>query len=122
MKTIKIIDLLIKIANEEELPKKIKYKGYIFEYDTNHERYEAYIDEEMYTLNVYVDINEDLTCEVEIIEDGNKIEKIERLKYSTNFNKEEFMLYQNILAVNGNVNDLIDKVNELEKRYEKKDK
>ena len=73
MKTIKIIDLLNKIATGEDVPKKIKYIGYIFEYDTNHERYEAYIGEEMYTLNYYVNIDEDLTYEAEIIEEEKKL-------------------------------------------------
>jgi len=32
MKTIRVIDLLNKIANGEEVPKKIKYKDFIYEY------------------------------------------------------------------------------------------
>ena len=33
MKTIKIIDLLNKIANEEEVPEKINYNGTLYSYD-----------------------------------------------------------------------------------------
>lgn len=29
----KIIDLLVKISQGEKMPKKIKYKGYVWEYD-----------------------------------------------------------------------------------------
>ena len=119
MKTIKIIDLLNKIANGEEVPKKI-IKHYLTG-DLEWEFQDNCQVEYGYSMCCFCD-KVSLNDEVGIIEDGNKIEKIERLEYSTNFNKEEFMLYKNILAVNGNVNDLIDKVNELEKRYEKQDK
>ena len=115
MKTIKIIDLFNKIANGEELPKKIKYIGYIFEYDTNHERYEAYIGEEMYTLNYYVNIDEDLTYEVEILEEEKKLPEKINVKGSYNSNKgfEDF---------NDNEKILVDKINDLLDYLESKEK
>lgn len=66
-----IIDLfnLIVISEEQDLPKKIKYMGYTFEYDTNHKRYESYFDDQIWTLNDFVNINDNLTDEVEIIEE-----------------------------------------------------
>ena len=38
----KIIDLLIKIANGEELPKKIKYDNKVMKYDHNKQDYKGY--------------------------------------------------------------------------------
>lgn len=105
MKTIKIIDLLNKIANGEEVPKEIKVNDKIYHYDeTDCNEFYRYRTMTNELLTDYADLND----EVEIIEDGNKIEKIERLKYSTHFDNEEFILYQNILAVNSNLNDVID--------------
>lgn len=90
MKKIKVIDLLNMIANEEEVPEKIKYCDYKFEFDDT-------IDIKDYALIEY-DINFDngndylfryfenkesitffLNTEVEIIEDKstNEIEKFE---------------------------------------------
>ena len=77
VETIKIIDLLNKVANGEELPKKIKYNGYIFEYDTNHKRYESYFDEQIWTLNDFINVNDRLNDEVEIIKEKKLPEKIE---------------------------------------------
>ena len=121
MKTIKIIDLLNKIANGEEVPNKIKYIGYIFEYDTNHKRYEAYIDGCMYALNEYVNIDEDLTYEVEIIEEGKKLpEKIKsngKEFYCDNIDswidKEKTSAYCEYLM--NKYNDLIDYLESKEK-------
>lgn len=67
----KIIDLLVKIANGEETPNKIKWQGRIYE-----KRNETtYMNEynELFESNF---IFEDLTDEIEIIEDKPKIEKI----------------------------------------------
>ena len=77
MKTIKIIDLFIKIANGEEVPKKIKYRDVIYNYDK--EDYFGGDAEEYYNdalllphvVNVYKFLNE----EVEIIEDTPKEDK-----------------------------------------------
>ena len=109
MKTIKVIDLLNKIANGEELPLKIKYMGYIFEYDTNHERYEAYIGEEMYTLNYYVNINEDLTYEVEILEEKKIPEKLEPLqKDYVTLNDIKFTFSNSEMILVDKINEIID--------------
>lgn len=90
----KIIDLLNKIANGEELPKKFKYYGYIFEYDTNHSRYESYFDEQIWTLQDFVNINDNLNDELEIIED-KKIEKIkEKIQLIQTYTDDERILAQ----------------------------
>ena len=77
---IKIIDLLVKIANGEEVPKKIKYRDRIWEYTTTviGKGYQYYNDfyQEWITLQNQVYLEEVLNDEVEIIEEPKKIEKI----------------------------------------------
>ena len=99
----KIIDLLnlIVISEEQDLPKRIKYMGYTFEYDTNHKRYESYFDDQIWTLNDFVNINDNLTDEVEIIEE-NKIP--EKLNEDFNQHCNEY-LYK---KVEDKVNEIID--------------
>ena len=76
----KIIDLLNKIANGEEVPKQIKLKGIepVFQYD-NKEFYYYWKDTKTgkggkATLDLIYNIND----EVEIIEEDKKIEKLEQ--------------------------------------------
>lgn len=65
----KIIELLNKIANGEEVPKKIKYDNIIFEYDGIY-----YVTEHTY-LDEYCDISRCLNDTVEILEEEKKIPK-----------------------------------------------
>lgn len=76
---IKIIDLLNKIANNEEVPKKIKYNDEIYE------RYQNITTNNLYYYQVpnkckflidQLSSAIDLLDEVEIIEEPKKIEKI----------------------------------------------
>lgn len=69
---IKIIDLLNKIANDEEVPKKIMFDAWLYIYD---EEEKTYYDEEDRTLWQSYNFKI-LTDEVEIIEEPKKIEKI----------------------------------------------
>lgn len=69
----KIIDLLNKIANGERIPKKIKYKEEILEYD-GCDNY--YIDEDLDRLFYEYDWINSLNDEIEIIEEDKKIKKI----------------------------------------------
>lgn len=62
---IKIIDLLVKIANGEKIPKKVKFKGYIYEYKwSNAWQKSCYINDDKYRLweDVYLDrdLNEEI--------------------------------------------------------------
>ncbi len=99
----KVIDLLNKIANGEEVPKKIKYKDDIYIHVDNH----CYVCEETYEIlsnNIYAEHNS-LNDEVEIIEEDKKIKKLV-------FNKDQ----DGDILVNGvslieKVNEIIDKVN-----------
>ena len=68
----KIIDLLNKIANGEEVPKKIKYCGvYYYWTGFNYENNEA--DDVLFWFYVYSE--EHLNDEVEIIEEDKKIRR-----------------------------------------------
>ena len=81
----KIIDLLVKISQGERMPKKIKYEGFVWEYDkVAKDYYRNDIDEE------YIYLFQDLfkketgffiNNEIEIIEEDKKInfEEIEEL-------------------------------------------
>ena len=71
---IKIIDLLNKIANDEEVPKKIKWQGQIYEYSCSNRFYYQN------SWSMYRDFYKEGNClneDVEIIEEPKKIEKIE---------------------------------------------
>ena len=93
MKTIKVIDLLNKIANGEEVPKRIDYGGLIEGYE--------------YLLNNIKRFS--LNDEVEIIEDTLKEDKkIEYIDYLT-FN--DFSNENKVWYLENKVNEIIDKVN-----------
>ena len=74
MKTIKIIDLLNKIANGEEVPKKIKYRDWLYEFEKDCNDYMCQYDSLLYREND--DVRQFLNDEVEILEEENKIEKL----------------------------------------------
>ena len=99
----KVIDLLNKIANGEELPKKIIADDNIYYYDETDSndfyRYRTMANE---LLTDYAD----LTDEVEIIEDTpNKIEKIGLSElYGIEFNEAKY-------AICGKINEIIDFIN-----------
>lgn len=74
-KTIKVIDLLNKIANGEEVPNKIKWDDYIFEYDKNDKMYlNCYFN----TICEYAFLDD----EVEIIKEQQEHRIPEKLKVS----------------------------------------
>jgi len=77
-KTIKIIDLLNKIANGEEIPKRIKYCGSIYEkFEYNNKYYDIEIkDKEKDILSEHLAKKSFYNDKVEIIEDNDKLEKI----------------------------------------------
>ena len=116
---IKMIDLLSKIANNEEVPKKIKYKNEIYE------RYQNITTNNLYYYQVpnkckflidQLSSAIDLLDEVEIIEEPKKIEKIKKPtqdKYLYSNGKE---LYENDMKVYDKLNELIDEINNLKEK------
>nr|DAI22360.1 MAG TPA: hypothetical protein [Caudoviricetes sp.] len=119
----KIIDLLVKISQGERMPKKIKYEGYVWEYDkVAKDYYRNDIDEE------YIYLFQDLfkketgffiNNEVEIIEENKKIEKIKILiddintEYVANDKGEKLSYSKSDLMFADRINELIDEVNKL---------
>ena len=76
----KIIDLLNKIANGEEVPKKFTYKGYLWEYDAKNEMWFYYFGEsKSHRFDRLFYLNMILNDEVEILEEEKKIP--EKLNY-----------------------------------------
>ena len=98
----KVIDLLNKIANGEDVPNKIKYYGYVWEF-LNNGVYSSYWFNDI-ELQDYLDGNilENLNDEVEIIEEDKEIEYLRN---------QDFY----IKKVGDKVNELIKAVNELKK-------
>ena len=97
----KIIDLLNKIANEEELPKKIKFENDIYEYENNEC---GYVREEngIYYMFLNEIGNWFLNDEVEIIEEEKKIpEKINNSYYHLGQDQQN-QLFKNV------INEIID--------------
>ena len=106
MKTIKIIDLLVDIINEKEVPKKIKYLDLIWEYDKEIKDYYNGVLWLFYSINSTGLIDR----EVEIIEDTSKEnKKIEKLKVYDN----AIEWCCNGRAINDTEKDIIDKINEI---------
>ena len=71
----KIIDLLNKIANGEEVPEKIKYDNDIYEYREENREGICYVEEDTYN-NFLIDYVDSLNDEIEILEEDKKIEKV----------------------------------------------
>lgn len=125
----KVIDLLNKIANGEEVPKKIKYNNKIYEY---YERLENIFNYKQIVNGKYIDdyfndnyfIDSILNDEVEIIEEPKKIEKIEMYQDGEGsyfLNKQDRKVYVNCAEMDFMVdkfNELIDEINNLkENKY-----
>lgn len=91
MSKILIIDLLNKIANGKEIPKRIKFRGNILDYESEVD----YInDDGLYLFNSMCCITEeDLNEEVEIIEEEKKIpEKLDLGNATVNEQQIEFKI------------------------------
>ena len=119
---IKIIDLLNKIANGEEAPKKIKWENIIYvysEYDKDYLEY-PFSDEEYKGLFDMRDsiLTQFLNDEVEILEEPKKIEKIswsekESLAGELTANEKQNILARRTEKLKSSLNELIDEINNL---------
>ena len=107
---IKVIDLLNKIANGEEVPSKIEYRNIKFLYDKNNKLYmvENYNEYNDFLMELSNHKGTDLNYEVEILEEEKKIpEKLEdyyldkKGKYPI-----ELTMYEQILR--NKTNEIID--------------
>ena len=98
----KIIDLLNKIANDD-IPKSIKYDGYIYQWNNNIKNYEREIDIGI-TLNWDYIVIECLNEEVEIIEEDKKIEKL----ILDDLIDTDEVIYDNFHNIELKINEIID--------------
>ena len=98
----KVIDLLNKIANGEEVPN-FKYEGHRYEYSKATKMFDD-LDDDAIAKNVIYCC--ELNDEVEIIEEDKKIEKLNEYDYDS----------ANEIIIRRKINEIIDKVNELDKR------
>lgn len=115
----KVIDLLNKIANGEK-PTYIKYDGNIYAYNEIDDFYQAN-DGKFEFPNLYL---RELNEEVEIIEEDKKIYKLDwgegntfnRIQENSYLSRKEIeLLDSNFKELGNKINEIIDKLNELEK-------
>ena len=120
----KIIDLLNKIVNREEVPDKVKWEDLIYYYSKLNKNYYTVLtgDGGGIGCTLLNDMSYDidnLNDEVEIIEEDKEIEKIKTLNNvgnSTCFSEFSDKQHLNNHLLKDKINELIDKVNSLEKR------
>ena len=113
----KIIDLLNKIANDEEIPKKIKFNNYIYAYhDKEHGYCRHNYDCTYICMNAEYHLFDILNDEIEIIEEDNN--KIEHFGWCTiidhNFKekkKKQIEMETDIQNLGRKLNEIIDKLN-----------
>lgn len=119
MKTIKVIDLFIKLANGEEVPKKIKYEGVIYNYEFQNTITGAYeyrtqnynclmnnMAERLYLTDILKSEVEIIEEDKKIIEEDKEIRKLPPYKFEGEIQK---------LRLAKKIDELIDVVNELKK-------
>lgn len=118
----KIIDLLNKIANGEEMPKKIKFENYIYIWRDIQKEY--FCEQINHSLESIIGeyLFENLNLEVEIIEEDKEIEKLENeiefysySKYEELKNDIDKVLYilKAINLVEDKISNLNNKINEI---------
>ena len=113
----KIVDLLVKIANKEEVPYKIKYNGNIYEFDGETQNYLRHVNLGMDFL-----IEEDIVCllndEVEIIEEPKKVEIPKHLSNNTIQSLNRAICPENVKCIAHKVNEIINYLQYKEKKEE----
>ena len=123
-KEITIIDLLNKIANGEEVPKKIRYDGNDYYFCNPCRTYEIIESSELCGKDLY-DLLDNLNDKVEIIEEDNKIGKLDirtDINTGNNFILNEhgkrcyLTTHSKIIAEK--VNELIDEIEKLKENHE----
>ena len=115
MKTMKMIDLLVKIANREEVPRTILYRGetYTKYQNFNGTYYYKSISRKSILLLEQIRNSSDLLYEVGIIEEDKKIEKITVREKTLGFPNGEWTARNMDKAFAIKINELIDEINNL---------
>lgn len=115
----KVIDLLNKIANGEEVPKKIKFQNKIYHFNRVYMDYEsdiqeyrnADVKENYYIFSEWCPMS--LNDEVEIIEEDNKIHKINKTRFIANGTENEGKLFHYCYDLEKKLGEVIDAINNL---------
>lgn len=107
---IKVIDLLNKMANGEEMPQLIKFNGYV--YDKLGCEYYMLNDRDITLFGNILDTNgKYLNDEVEIIED-KKIERLQWCNIKGDSTKAQLLeLRENVILQFDKINEIIDYIN-----------
>ena len=116
----KIIDILNKINNNEEVPEKIKFDDTVFEYDKEQKEYNHRKDDGFYETLLYrvmtthfIDVL--LEAEVEVIEENKEIEEIDTTKIFE-FTMDSVFEWNN--EMEDKINELVRAVNKINKERE----
>ena len=102
----KVIDLLNKIANGEEVPKIILFNSYKYQFDKIDNVYRRLNGNS--TLGAIVELDIYLNDEVEIIEEDKKIKKLDQTLNRLDINDD---YYRYIMENRFKINEIIDKIN-----------
>jgi hypothetical protein len=112
----RVIDLLNKIANGEEVPKKIEYNDKIFIYDGFSYIYENKTFNEYNRIEEFISYSSNLNDEVEILEEEKKIpEKLEN-KIDTTFENYNYSERMRLTEMINKINEIIDYLDYLKKK------
>ena len=118
----KIIDLINKINNNEEVPEKVKFEDVTFEYSKEQKDYIHKIDEDGWinetllfkVMNTHF-ISDLLRTEVEVIEENKEIERIDYSKWNPDNKSLKLSVWTFILIICDKINELVRAVNKLNK-------
>ena len=110
----KVIDLLKKIENGENIPQKIKVYQEVFEWDILEHYYRRSNGDDLLELCTIFNTGELLSMEVELIEDEIDIDNIEELdKNGTVINGK--INDQRVIDIQNKINELVQAVKQLNK-------
>jgi len=122
MKTIKVIDLLNKIANEEEMSKYIKYDNTTWEYIKETSDYRDTGSTRLYFFSDFIVYNANwLNDEVEIIEEQQDID-IQEIKVLPEYKDVDSYDTNSIRYNRYSINKLIQAVKQLDRKIKEKEK
>lgn len=116
----KIIDLLNKIANEEEVPKKIIYNNVTLEYDEENEDYYDYHNRGLFEY-LFGTRQDFLNDEVKVIEESNEIEIPKHLSNEFIQHLDDMIIDNDIKCIAHKVNEIINYLQYKEKKEEQED-
>lgn len=124
MNKIRVIDLLNKIANGEEVPDRISFCSYDYKWDKDFDDYLRIEDKQQMAFSFIENHNDNLECflndTVDIIEEDKKIEKVNTYVLCDydfkNKNEDNNLIATNIIdkafeEYSHKINEIIDKIN-----------